>query len=366
MIPVTKPYEMNRERVFTYLNEALDRGWLTNEGPLVQELTKRLKEIFGVKYLLVVSNGTLALQIAYKAVGIHQKAITTPFSFVATTSSLDWNGVVPVFVDIEDQFYTLSADNLVQLSTAELEGLDGIVPTHVYGNACDVQAIDAFAQEKGLKVVYDAAHAAFTEVMGRSILSYGDASVLSLHATKLFHAVEGGVIVFKHEADYLRAKSMMNFGLVDGHVVSSGMNAKMSEFHAAVGLSNLDDIPHILEKRRQIWTYYQDHLVASLAFQRMPEGCTANYSYAPVLFETEELLLSVIEALEAEDIYPRRYFYPSLHTLPYVEKEYDCKVSEDISKRILCLPLYVGMTLADVQKIVDIINEKCLSVSYAA
>ena len=354
MIPVTKPHLPKKERIYHYLDQALERNWLTNNGPLVQELTEKLKECWGVEHLLLVANGTLALQIAYKAVGITGKAMTTPFSFVATPSSLVWEGIAPVFVDIEPESYTLDA---AKLDEVDLEGITGIVPTHVYGNACDVEAIQAFVDKHGLKTVYDGAHAAFVDYKGQNLFAYGDAVTVSFHATKLFHTVEGGAIVFQHKEDYERALAYTNFGLVGGEILTEGINAKMSEFHAAVGLANLEELDTIFEKRKRIFLRYQSGLSGKLRCQQQPEGCSANYAYAPVLFKNEAQLLKVVEALEEEGVYPRRYFYPSLEALPYVKDAEPCPVSASLSQKILCLPLYTSLLECEVEKIIGIINK---------
>src|SRR5690606_15062004 len=241
MIPVTKPYLPRRAKLNQYLDGIYERNWLTNNGPLVQELTSRLEEYLGVENLLLVSNGTLALQIAYRALGVSDatpgaqpEAITTPFTFIATASSLKWDGVEPVFVDIDPDTWCLNPDNI---EAAITKNTRAIVPVHVFGNACDVEAIDAIAKKHKLKVVYDACHAFGVRYKGESLLRWGDAATLSFHATKLCHTAEGGAIICKREEDLELAKKLIDFGIRGAEtIVALGVKAKMNEIQAAMGL----------------------------------------------------------------------------------------------------------------------------------
>jgi dTDP-4-amino-4,6-dideoxygalactose transaminase len=232
-------------QVHQYIERCYENNQLTNNGPLAQELKARLEEYLGVQNLLLVANGTLALQIAYKVLGVSGKAITTPFTFVATSSSLRWEGIEPVYADIDAQSLDLSPEKVLEVIDPEVTAL---VPVHVYGNPCDVEAFDRIAKEHGLKVIYDAAHAFGVRLNGKSILQWGDAATLSFHATKVFHTVEGGAIIFKKREDYERACRLINFGYEGGEVVDEGINAKMSEFHAAMGLCMLDEIDTVLQQ----------------------------------------------------------------------------------------------------------------------
>ena len=250
MIPVTKPYLPSREKLDRYIDGIYERAWLTNNGELVQELTRRLEEYLGVENLLLVANGTLALQIAYRALGVTGRnepteAITTPFTFVATASSLKWEGVEPVFADIDPNTWCLDPTNIEPAITPRTQA---IVPVHVFGNACDVDAIDAIAKKHSLKVIYDASHAFGVKYQGESLLKHGDAATLSFHATKLFHTGEGGAIVFKRKEDLERAKKMINFGITGPETVEAlGINAKMNELQAAMGLCVLDEMEENLK-----------------------------------------------------------------------------------------------------------------------
>lgn len=345
MIPVTKPYLPTREKLDKYIDGIYERQWLTNNGPLLQELTKRLEEYLGVENLLLVSNGTLALQIAYRALGIAggdstTEAITTPFTFVATASSLKWEGVVPKFVDIDQRTWCLDP---ALIENAITPATKAVVPVHVFGNACDVDAIGAIARKHQLKVVYDASHAFGVTYKGQSLLIYGDAATLSFHATKLFHSIEGGAIVFKRKEDLERAKKMINFGITGPETIEEvGINAKMNEFQAAMGLCVLDEIENNIAARKELWDEYRESLADKIQFQGLQPYCTQNYAYVPVLFDSEERMKAVMASLHQQSIHPRRYFYPSLEQVSLYSGGV-CPVSNDTAKRILCLPIYNGL-----------------------
>ncbi|KPP97292.1 MAG: putative pyridoxal phosphate-dependent enzyme apparently involved in regulation of cell wall biogen [Bacteroidetes bacterium HLUCCA01] len=354
MIPVTKPFMPPLEEYQKLLQGVWEREHLTNNGPLVQELEQKLQDYLGVKNLLYLSNGTIALQIAIKALDLKGEIITTPFSYVATTSSIVWEGCTPVFVDIDLETLNL---NPALIEEAITDSTTGILATHVFGNPCDIDAIQAIADKHGLKVIYDAAHCFGTKYKGKSVFSYGDVSTTSFHATKLFHTIEGGAVFTNDEDLQYRMSRMRNFGHAGPeHFDGVGINGKNSEFHAAMGLTNLNYIEDILQSRKEQCLRYDELLkgliVRSIAVQ---EASCWNYSYYPIILESEEVALRVKKALEKNDIFPRRYFYPSLDTLGYVETE-ALKVSKDISRRILCLPLYVDLVKAQQQKIVEIIE----------
>ena len=359
MINVTKPYLPDRKKLDKYIDEIYETAWLTNNGPLVRELTERLKNYLGVEYLLLVSNGTSALQIAYRTLGITGQAITTPFSFVATTSSLVWEGIEPIFVDIDPETFCIDPSKIEEAITPKTTA---IVPVHVFGNACEVEEIERIAQKNGLKTIYDAAHAFGVKYNGRSLLSYGDASILSFHATKLFHTIEGGAIVFKNKDDYERAKLMIKFGIDDSDsIVELGINAKMNEFQAAMGLCVLDEINTIFEQRTDIWYQYEDILKEIVQLQKRNPESTNNYSYFPIVLKCEEELLRVKSQLTDKGIYPRRYFYPSLDSLKYLHQYATKKqiISENIASRVLCLPIYPNMpnvSQSIIQTIRSVIN----------
>jgi dTDP-4-amino-4,6-dideoxygalactose transaminase len=338
MIPVTKPYLPPIEKYQHYVESIYQRQWLTNNGPLVNEFELRLKDYLGLKHLLYVSNGTIALQIAIKALELKGEIITTPFSYVATTSSIVWEGANPVFVDIEQQ--SLNIDSK-KIEAAITDKTSAILATHCFGNACDIEAIDDIAKKHNLKVIYDAAHCFGTKYKGKSIFEYGDISITSLHATKLMHSTEGGLLFTKNPETLKRMAYMRNFGH-DGPEKFNGLgiNGKNSEFHAAMGLCVLDDINNILEKRKMQTLSYNKALKGlEVRKQVILKDCEFNYAYYPVIFKDEETCLAAKNALEINEIFPRRYFFPSLSSLSYVHRS-KTEISDKIAKRILCLPLY--------------------------
>lgn len=354
MIPVTKPYLPNIEKYKRYVGEIYERQWLTNNGPLVQEFELQLKNYLNVKDLLYLSNGTLALQLAIKALNLTGEIITTPFSYVATTSSIVWEGCAPVFVDIDPE--TLNIDPL-KIEAAITPNTSAILATHCFGNSCDIDAIDLLAKKHNLKVIYDAAHCFGTKYNGKCIFEYGDISTTSLHATKLMHSVEGGLVFAKDEEVLHRLSYMRNFGH-DGPEKFNGVgiNAKNSEFHAAMGLCVLEDFKNILEKRKLQSTKYTE-LLKGFPIQHIEiqEGCDFNFAYYPILFKNEAITLRVKTALEKEEIFTRRYFYPSLSSLDYVKSK-QTPLSDDCSSRILCLPLFHELTYTAQVEIVSVIN----------
>jgi dTDP-4-amino-4,6-dideoxygalactose transaminase len=343
LIFVTKSYLPDREKLQKRIDSIYSNCRLTNNGPLVRELKEKLEEYLGVSSLLLVANGTLALQIAYKTLGVQAKAVTTPFSYVATVSSMVWEGITPEFCDIDPQTFCMNPALLNSEDTA-------VVPVHVFGSPCDVEALD----KTDRKVIYDAAHAFGVKFKGESILKYGNASALSFHATKIFHTVEGGAVIFKDSKDYEKAGRLINFGQnSSGEIIEAGINCKMNEFQAAVGLCVLEDIDFIIEKRGEICQRYTDKLGGILQLQKTGHDTVLNYSYFPVVFETEKQLLKTICVLEENGISPRRYFHPSLNKLGYTGGT--APFSESLSERILCLPLYAELSMGDADKIIRLI-----------
>lgn len=354
MIPVTKPYLPAKETYLKLLDEIWQRNWLTNNGPLVNELELELKEKLGLKHVLFVSNGTIAIQMAIKALHLKGEIITTPFSYVATTSSIIWEGCKPVFADIDAQTFNIDVSKVENAITKETSA---ILATHVFGNPCDVVALEALCKKHQLKLVYDGAHAFGVKVNGKSIFEYGDIATCSFHSTKLFHTVEGGMVT-TNESETLRLLSLnRNFGHNGPEKFDAvGINGKNSEFHAAMGLSILPDFDKIIAKREQLTSIYNDMLVNFKGHKQVIKGgVTYNYAYYPLLFESEQKLLATIAELNKNWIYPRRYFYPSLNTIDYLEEKISCPISEDIASRILCLPLYYDLTEKEVQMIARII-----------
>ena len=338
MINVTKPFLPKLDEYIKYLEGIWERNWLTNNGPLVNDLELKLKEYLGVNHLLYLGNGTVALQIAIKALGLKGEIITTPFSYVATTSSIVWEGCEPVFVDIDKK--SLNIDPAL-IEAAITEKTTAILATHVYGNPCDVEQIEKIAKKHGLKVIYDGAHAFGVKYKGRSIFEYGDISTASFHATKVFHTIEGGAVV-SNEPELIKSMSRLrNFGHLGPEAFEGiGINGKNSEFHAAMGLANLKHIDSVLALRKEHVTAYNKAL-ATLNVKRpeMLKGAEWNYAYYPVIFDSEEQMQESFKMLTVNLIYPRRYFYPSLSGLDYV-KNRPTPVCDDICTRVLCLPLY--------------------------
>lgn len=341
MIPVTRSYLPNKEKFKAYIDQIYDSGWLTNRGNLLLELERRLSAYLGVKHLILVANGSLALQVAYKALNLKGEVITTPFSFAATTNTLVWEGLNPIFVDIDPHSFNLNPTNIEQLITTKTSA---IVPVHVFGNPCEVEAIQIIANKHNLKVIYDAAHAFGSQYKGQSVLNYGDISTLSFHATKLFHTIEGGAVITNDNELAKKIRLLINFGITGPTSIESiGINAKMNEFEAAMGLCVLDEIETINVERKQVWQTYQESLQDKIVFQQWNKHSQNNYAYAPVLFKSEAELLKVEAKLKENDIVPRRYFYPSLDTLDYLASEQMCKYSRDIASRVLCLPMFAGL-----------------------
>ncbi|WP_207533045.1 DegT/DnrJ/EryC1/StrS family aminotransferase [Desertivirga arenae] len=353
MIPVTKPYLPDLKEFDEYIASIWERQWLTNNGPLVNELEIRLKEYLNVNHMLYVSNGTIALQIAIKALGLKGEIITTPFSFIATTSSIVWEGCEPVFVDIEADTFNIDPLKIEEAITPKTSA---ILATHVFGNPCKVEAIQRIANKYGLKVIYDAAHCFGTKYKGRSVYEYGDISTTSFHATKLFHTIEGGA-VFTQNPDLLkRMVYMRNFGHHGPEeFVEVGINGKNCELHAAMGLCNLNHADEILAKRKLLYEYYLKRLAnVKCSFQQLEANQIYNYAYFPVVFESEELMLNCMNELKNEKVFCRRYFYPSLASLPFLDKT-EMPVCDSIVNRILCLPLYHTLTTVDLDMICRII-----------
>ncbi|MCB0517991.1 MAG: DegT/DnrJ/EryC1/StrS family aminotransferase [Lewinellaceae bacterium] len=355
MINVTKPYLPPKEEYLQYVDEIWNRCWLTNNGPIVNELELRLKDYLGLEHLLFLGNGTIAIQIAIKTLELEGEIITTPFSYVATTSSIVWENCKPVFVDIDERSLNIKPE---LIEAAITDKTSAILATHVFGIPCEVEKIEAIAKKHQLKVIYDAAHCFGTKYKGKSILGWGDISTCSFHATKLFHTIEGGAVCSNSPDLIFKMAKMRNFGH-DGpfKFLGVGVNGKNSEFHAAMGVVNLKHIADILEARKRQHFQYQKWLKNLKV--RMPkptmEQVEWNYAYFPVIFETEEALLKAEKALQDHYIYPRRYFYPSLNKLEYVEGK-PCPVSESVSSRVLCLPVFHDMT----ESTVDLISRVLL------
>ncbi len=355
MINVTKTFLPNKEKYQSYVDEIYTNGWVTNNGPLVQRLEKRLAEYLGVKNIVLVSNGTVALEIAYRTLGLEGFVITTPFSFVATTSSLVTNGLLPIFADIDSRTFNIDANKIEEAITTNTSAILGV---HVFGNSCEVEEIEAIAKKHKLKVIYDAAHAFDVKYKKQSVLNYGDISTLSFHATKLFHTIEGGALIINDDNLVKKARYLINFGIENAESIPElGTNAKMNEFEAAMGLCVLDDIEQIKQARKAVSETYENELQGLVQFQAKNQNAPQNYSYFPVVLASEDQLNKVQKALNEQQISPRRYFYPSLDTLNYIEPKQNMPLSRDISSRILCLPMYSDLSKEDQARIIQIIRE---------
>lgn len=354
-INVTKTYLPPKDKLLHYIDEIYKNNWVTNNGPLVQQLEKKLAEYLGVKNIVLVANGTVALEIAYRTLGLKGFVITTPFSFVATTSSLVTNGLLPIFADIDPYTFNIDPGKIEDAITPNTSAILGV---HVFGNACNVETIEHIAKKHDLKVIYDAAHAFGIRYKDNSLLNYGDISTLSFHATKLFHTIEGGALIINDDALVEKARYLINFG-IDGpdSVKELGTNAKMNEFEAAMGLCILDDLNFILDERKRVYEYYKKRLNGLVKFQEVNICSIQSYSYFPILLKDEEQTINVKNALIAQQIFPRRYFYPSLDTLNYIEPKQYCPVSRNISQRILCLPMYTDLSQEEQDLIIRTIKE---------
>jgi dTDP-4-amino-4,6-dideoxygalactose transaminase len=359
-INVTKTFLPPLTDYVQLLETIWERGWITNHGEIVTRLENELKEYLGVKHLFLVTNGTLALQIAVKALELKGEIITTPFSYVATTSSIVWENCTPVFVDIDPETLTIEAD---RIEAAITDQTSAIMATHVYGNPCDIDKIASIAETSNIKIIYDGAHAFGVTYRDSSVFNFGDISTLSFHATKLFHTAEGGAVVCHDDEIARRVSYLRNFGHNGPeNFWGLGINAKMSELHAAMGMCVLPSVNDIIAKRRQVSVWYDRYLFeaagmsGSLVKPVLREQTGYNYAYYPVVFDSCKSMQNCLEKLNERDIFPRKYFFPSLNRLNYVVAP-GMPVSEDIASRILCLPLAHDLLQQQVKTICDIILE---------
>jgi len=353
MTNVTETFLPPIDEYTEILNRVWEYKWLTNRGELVLELESKIKEVTRSKNCLAMNNGTIPLQIALKLLAKGGEVITTPFSYVATTSSIVWEGCTPVFVDIESNYWTIDPE---KIEAAITDKTTCILATHVFGNPCDVIKINAIAKKYNLAVIYDAAHSFGVTFDGQSIFDFGDISTCSFHATKIFHTGEGGMLFANTDELFRDSYNAHNFGHNGPTAFHGiGINGKMSELSAAMGLAVLPYLDEIIASRKEIADYYISNLSKTVRTINLRKGTNWNYSYFPIVFETEEILLNVIQKLNEKDINPRRYFYPSLNTLDFVNGN-SCLISESLSSRILCLPLFMGLEFKVIDKIIFEIN----------
>ena len=364
-ITVTKPSLPPLDEFLPYLEKIWQSQNLTNNGEFHQQLEKELADYLGVKYISLFANGTLALLTALQAMRITGEVITTPYSFVATTHALHWNGIKPVFVDIEPEYCNLDAEKIEAAITPQTTA---ILPVHIYGNPCNVNKIQEIADNYGLKVIYDACHAFGVNINGNSVLNYGDLSILSFHATKVFTTFEGGAIICHDEATKRRIDFLKNFGFAnETTVVGPGINAKMNEFQAALGLLQMKYIEDSIDKRRRIVENYRSELsgIDGIRFISDRENVKHNYPYFPIFIDEEKLGRTrdeVYKKLKENNIYARRYFYPLISQFPTYRglksaKAENLPVAEKITEQVLCLPLYSGLKQNFIQKITALILE---------
>jgi dTDP-4-amino-4,6-dideoxygalactose transaminase len=354
MIPVTKTFFPPLENYQIQVQRIWNNQWLTNNGELFKELSIKLKQYLGVNNILPMTNGTLPIQIALKIVGGNSEIITTPFSYVATTSSIVWENCTPVFVDIDPDHLTIDETKIEAAITSKTTA---ILATHVYGNPCNVEAIEKISKKYNLKVIYDAAHCFGVEYKGKSIFNYGDISTCSFHATKIFHTGEGGALFTNDTELFQQLMYSHNFGHNGPEkYYGLGINAKMSELQAAMGLSVLPYMEHIISERKRVCDFYDQYIdFSNLQKIKLRKGTSWNYAYYPIVFESETQLLATMKNLAVHSIHPRRYFYPSLEDLPYINSK-QCLITDDISRRILCLPLYTELNQEELTLITSLIN----------
>ena len=352
---VTKTFLPPIEEYEGYIKQIWNSYQLTDQGPLLQQFEEKAKEYLEVENFHFVSNGTIALQVALKALEITEgEIITTPFSYVATTSAILWERCTPVFVDIESDTFCIDVNKIEEAITPKTKA---IMAVHIYGYPCDVEQIEAIAKKYNLKVIYDGAHAFGVRYKGKPLLSYGDVSTCSFHATKPFHTIEGGCVITNSQELSDRVELIKHFGQSGDSHHMLGTNAKASEFQAAMGLCNIKYVDEVFAKRKLISELYDRLIGNRFKTPVISDKLTQrNYAYYPLVFESEAQLLVAIKKLKTENIYPRRYFYPSLNTISYVDGQ-SCPISEDISSRVACLPLFADMKEEIVEKIAKVINE---------
>lgn len=353
---VTRALLPDFEQYSALLRQMFAACQLTNHGEFAQSLEKRLQSRLDVPYVALCANGTLALQLGLHVGGLAGKeVVTTPFTYAATLTSLLWEGCKVVFADIEEETCCLDPKSVLNKLTPETAG---VLPVHAYGNACDVEAFEEMGRAEDVLIFYDAAHAFGSTYKGRSLLDYGHMAACSTHATKIFHTAEGGFFVSHEQADHEAFVAMRACGHFNDTHIRPGINAKLSELHAAMGCCLLDQTPANMEARKKVSLHYDDVLpMHKLRRLRPRDGQTYNYAYYPVILETERALEQVVAKLRRRNIHPRRYFFPAVNTLPYLKEVQPCPIAESISRRALCLPLFAEMEEKTVETIADIFRQ---------
>ena len=355
-VPVTMPSLPPLKEYMETLRLAWESGILTHNGPLVRELESRLKSRFDIQHLIALTSGTVALQLAMHALDLRGEVITTPFSWIATCSAIKWERCTPVFADVNEETFNIDPEHIESRITPRTSA---IVPVHVFSNPCDIDTIGEIAKRHNLRVIYDAAHAIGVTYNGRSLLEHGDISATSFHATKLFNTGEGGACVTTDAEVASRLQRLRFFGN-DGRnsIVEDGLNGKMTEIHAALGLANLPQLDAVIDRRRQINLQYREELagIGWVQFQKIQDDSN-NFSYMPIVFDSESRLEQVIKALQKQRIHARRYFRPSLNTVEAVGPYQSCPISESLSARILCLPSFHQLSEATISRVCGAIRE---------
>tara|TARA_B110001452_G_scaffold263794_1_gene265769 strand:+ start:232 stop:1341 length:1110 start_codon:yes stop_codon:yes gene_type:complete len=357
-IYVTKPFVPPIEEYTVALKEIWGSQQLSNNSTFLHKLEEDLSNFLKTPNFLAVSNGTIALQMAIKALDLNGEIIVPAFTWIATLSAIKWEKCMPIFCDIDEETLNIDTSKIEELIT---EKTVAIMPVHVFGNPCDVESINKMAKKHDLKVIYDGAHALGTSINKESILNYGDISIVSTHATKLFNTAEGGACVTKNKDLFHKLKCIRTFGYYEKAASSSdieidGLNGKMSEINAALGVVNFKYLKDILDDRKTKYKLYSELLSKnqSIHFQKISSG--SNFSYFPIILASEKKALYILEVLSKSDIYPRRYFYPSVNTFKNIVEYQPCPISEDISKRIICLPLYYDLDNEIIIKICEILD----------
>ena len=365
LIYVTQPALPPLEEFTEYLKQIWSNKILTNNGPFHQQFEQALAEYLGVKYISVFSNGTLALMTALQTLRITGEVITTPFSFVATTHSLWWNNIKPVFADIEPDYFNLDPDKVEALITPQTTA---IMPVHVYGNPCNLERFQQIADTYGLKLIYDAAHAFGVKVNGNSVLNYGDLSILSFHATKVFNTIEGGAIVSPDEKTKKRIDYLKNFGFTgETTVIEPGINGKMNELQSAYGLLQLKYTDQYIFERKAVSDAYRSQLIGipGVRFLNEIPGVHRNYAYFPILVDRNTYGRTrdeLYEELKNHNIFGRRYFYPLISQFPTYRglpsaKPSNLPIAMNVADQVICLPIYPGLTEGDIMRIVATIKD---------
>lgn len=355
IINVTKSYLPSLEEYISEISTLWENHYLTNYGELNDKLVKNLKKYLKTEKLHYVSNGTIALQLAISALNIQcGEIITTPFTFIATITSILWQRCKPVFVDINREDFNIDVTKIEEKITSNTKC---ILAVHCFGFPCDIVNIEKIAKKYNLKIIYDAAHSFGTKINGKSILKYGDISCCSFHATKVFHTVEGGLCVVNNKKINEKLEAIKNYGIKDGKFEYIGINAKNSEFHAAMGICVLKHIDEIIKIRKYKYELYKKNLSSKVYIPQLPQNFKHNYIYFPIVLQNEDNLLLILEKLKTKKIYPRRYFYPCVNHASYIIDKNDTPIAEEISKKIICLPLDTYIDDTTILSICDTINK---------